>query len=100
MSLSFPYFFEPVTLRRNGEPHLIVDGRLLSNFPVFLFDGDKPPLRRWTFGFRLFSGSPPAPAVPPRSATPVAGAAAKAMFFAATEAWDQRRRVPHYGRRR
>jgi predicted acylesterase/phospholipase RssA len=59
MSMSFPYFFEPVTLRRNGEPHLIVDGGLLSNFPIFLFDGDKPPLRRWTFGFRLFSGAPP-----------------------------------------
>ena len=39
-----------MTLRRNGQPHLIVDGGLLSNFPVFLFDGDKPPLRRWTFG--------------------------------------------------
>ena len=59
MSMSFPYFFEPVTLYRDGQPHLIVDGGLLSNFPVFLFDGDKPPLRRWTFGFRLFSGAPP-----------------------------------------
>jgi NTE family protein len=91
MSMSFPYFFEPVTLRRNGQPHLIVDGGLLSNFPVFLFDGDKPPLRRWTFGFRLFSGSPPERPPYRRVPRPLWELPlAKAMFFAATEAWDQR----------
>jgi NTE family protein len=91
MSMSFPYFFEPVTLFRNGRPHLIVDGGLLSNFPVFLFDGDKPPLRRWTFGFRLFAGEPPeSPSyrhIPrPLWQLPLG----KAMFFSATEAWDRR----------
>jgi NTE family protein len=91
MSMSFPYFFEPVTLRRNGEPHLIVDGGLLSNFPVFLFDGDKPPLRRWTFGFHLFSGTPPERPPYRRVPRPLWQLPlAKAMFFAATEAWDQR----------
>jgi NTE family protein len=91
MSMSFPYFFEPVTLRRNGEPHLIVDGGLLSNFPVFLFDGDKPPLRRWTFGFRLFSGTPPERPPYRRVPRPLWQLPlGKAMFFAATEAWDQR----------
>jgi len=91
MSMSFPYFFEPVTLYRDGQPHLIVDGGVLSNFPVFLFDGDKPPLRRWTFGFRLFSGAlpehPPYRRVPrPLWQLPLA----KAIFFSATEAWDRK----------
>jgi NTE family protein len=91
MSMSFPFFFEPVTLYRNGRVHYIVDGGLLSNFPVFLFDGDKPPLRRWTFGFRLFGGEPPeTPSyrhIPrPLWQVPLG----KAMFSAATEAWDRK----------
>ena len=91
MSMSFPYFFEPVTLLRDGRPHLIVDGGLLSNFPVFLFDGDKPPLRRWTFGFRLFGGTPPERPPYRRVPRPLWQLPlGKAMFFAATEAWDQR----------
>jgi NTE family protein len=91
MSMSFPYFFEPVTLYRDGQPHLIVDGGLLSNFPVFLFDGDKPPLRRWTFGFRLFSGAPPER--PPYRRVPRVLwqlPLAKAIFLSATEAWDRK----------
>jgi NTE family protein len=91
MSMSFPYFFEPVTLHKNGRPHVIVDGGLLSNFPVFLFDGDKPPLRRWTFGFRLFAGEPPerlSYRLIRRPLWPLP--LGKAMFFSATEAWDRR----------
>jgi NTE family protein len=91
MSMSFPYFFEPVTLYRAGRPHLIVDGGLLSNFPVFLFDGSKPPLRRWTFGFRLYGGQPPER--PPYRNVPKLLwqlPLAKAMFYSATEAWDRR----------
>jgi NTE family protein len=91
MSMSFPYFFEPVTLYKNERPHVIVDGGLLSNFPVFLFDGDTLPLRRWTFGFRLFSGTPPEELsyrpIPQRLWPLPLG---KAMFFSATEAWDRR----------
>ncbi|MDQ6949620.1 MAG: patatin-like phospholipase family protein [Actinomycetota bacterium] len=34
MSMSIPVFFKPVTARR----HVIVDGGLLSNFPIWLFD--------------------------------------------------------------
>ena len=50
MSMSIPLFFEPVQVHR----HVIVDGGMLSNFPVWLFDraGGKPP--RWpTFGLKL-----------------------------------------------
>ena len=91
MSMSFPYFFEPVELYKEGRVHYIVDGGLLSNFPVFLFDGDKPPLRRWTFGFRLFGGTPPESpayrAIPrPLWQLPLG----KAMFYSATEAWDRK----------
>jgi NTE family protein len=52
MSSCIPYFFQPYLLYRNREPHYIVDGGLLSNFPVWLFDVKGRP--RWpTFGFRL-----------------------------------------------
>ena len=52
MSMSLPIFFEPVVHENGetGEDHLIVDGGMLSNFPVWLFDrkGQDP---RWpTFG--------------------------------------------------
>jgi NTE family protein len=49
MSMSIPLFFEPVKF--NGSD--IVDGGLVSNFPVGLFDSqDRPP--DWpTFGFKL-----------------------------------------------
>ncbi|MGA8941722.1 MAG: patatin-like phospholipase family protein [Thermoactinomyces sp.] len=55
MSCSIPFFFDPVKLacQKTGEICYIVDGGVLSNFPVWLFDKEKP---RWpTFGFRLYS---------------------------------------------
>ncbi|MDA8235353.1 MAG: patatin-like phospholipase family protein [Clostridia bacterium] len=56
MSNSLPFYFEPViqTYRRNGREEFsyIVDGAILSNFPVWLFDADREP--PWpTFGFKL-----------------------------------------------
>jgi len=54
MSMSIPFFFEPVELRdTSGRKHFIVDGGLLSNYPVWLLDDgtSDPP---WpTFGFKL-----------------------------------------------
>ena len=40
MSMSIPVFFEPVsfTNRRTGREHLIVDGGMLSNLPIWLLD--------------------------------------------------------------
>jgi NTE family protein len=63
MSMSIPVFFEPVVHRnpRTGEDHLIVDGGMLSNFPVWLFDahGREP---RWpTFGLMLVEPDPKVP---------------------------------------
>jgi NTE family protein len=58
-SASIPFFFEPVTLRAKDETgatvvSTLVDGGVLSNFPIAMFDrtDDQPP--RWpTFGVRL-----------------------------------------------
>ncbi len=54
MSMSIPIFFEPVNHSNDstGEEHLIVDGGMLSNFPVWLFDAEDRP-RFPTFGLLL-----------------------------------------------
>ncbi|MDQ4041151.1 MAG: patatin-like phospholipase family protein [Actinomycetota bacterium] len=58
MSLSIPYFFEPVELVDvlSGATSTIVDGGTLSNFPVWLFDTRRGEARRPTFGLRLIGG--------------------------------------------
>lgn len=58
-SASIPFFFEPVTLRSRDDSggsvvSTLVDGSVLSNFPIAMFDrtDGRPP--RWpTFGIRL-----------------------------------------------
>ncbi|MGH3458110.1 patatin-like phospholipase family protein [Aeromicrobium sp.] len=53
-SASIPYFFEPVTLSGTRGRSTLVDGGLLSNYPISAFDrlDDLPP--RWaTLGIRL-----------------------------------------------
>jgi len=54
MSMSIPIFFEPVKLQDSrGKNHIIVDGGMLSNYPIWLLDDgtSDPP---WpTFGFKL-----------------------------------------------
>lgn len=56
MSMSIPIYFTPVRVQR----HVVVDGGLLSNFPVWLFDTDGSP--RWpTFGLKLVEPNPRAP---------------------------------------
>lgn len=54
MSVSIPIFFEPVRWKdRWGKEHLVVDGGLLSNYPVWLLDdGTRAPACP-TFGFRF-----------------------------------------------
>lgn len=59
MSVSIPIFFEPVRLKdKSGRKHLIVDGGLLSNYPLWLFDGRKGSGRP-TFGFQFTDGEGP-----------------------------------------
>jgi NTE family protein len=59
MSMSIPFFYEPVTLPLGGtgKACFIVDGGVLSNFPIYLFDDGSadPP---WpTFGYLLAENS-------------------------------------------
>ncbi len=54
MSMSIPVFFEPFVLTDSrGKLHYIVDGGVLSNYPIWLLDdGTSDP--EWpTFGFKL-----------------------------------------------
>jgi len=58
MSISIPFFFEPVQVTHKGEDgrelnSCIVDGGLLSNFPVWLFDDCSGLKDMPTIGFKL-----------------------------------------------
>jgi NTE family protein len=89
MSMSYPFLFAPVMLHREGRPVHVVDGGLLSNFPIWLFDSPNP--KRPTWGFRLHGGANLEEGLPyrkiPRPLWEVP--LLKAMFSAATEAWDR-----------
>jgi len=59
MSMSIPMFFEPIALAdTQGKLHYIVDGGVLSNYPIWLLDdGTSDP--QWpTFGFKLSEFEP------------------------------------------
>ena len=61
MSMSIPIFFEPVCHKneQTNRTHLIVDGGMLSNFPVWLFDCDGSQVPDWpTFGLLLVEPNP------------------------------------------
>lgn len=53
MSCSLPYFFEPVKLKSLGETIVVVDGGVLSNFPIWLFDHEARPKVRPVLGVKL-----------------------------------------------
>lgn len=60
MSTSIPYFFEPMKIYdRLGIKSIIVDGAVLSNFPIWIFEAEK---ERPIVGFRL---SPKLENIPP-----------------------------------
>ncbi|MBM7651597.1 patatin-like phospholipase family protein [Neobacillus cucumis] len=52
MSCSIPYFYEPVKLRSNDGVNVIVDGGVLSNFPMWLFDTDTEKKVRPVLGIK------------------------------------------------
>ncbi len=54
-SMSIPFFYQPVVLKDgDGQDHWIVDGGMLSNFPIDLFDAPPGEEPRWpTFGIKL-----------------------------------------------
>ncbi|SFE25115.1 NTE family protein [Paenibacillus algorifonticola] len=54
MSTTLPFFFQPYLWQTpiNKKPYYLLDGGMLSNYPIWLFDVQGIP--RWpTFGFRL-----------------------------------------------
>ncbi|HZT94933.1 MAG TPA: patatin-like phospholipase family protein [Gaiellaceae bacterium] len=95
MSMSIPYFFDPVQLQDvQGRTCLIVDGGTLSNFPVWLWDVDpkvtgRQPIRP-TFGFTLKGGHGfGGPGVLAKVA-PWQLRFAFEIFHTAESAWDER----------
>lgn len=60
ISAGYPYFFPPLSLLdgHTKKPGVLVDGGVVSAFPVFLFDTPQPQHPTW--GFRLYGGSAPA----------------------------------------
>ncbi|WP_026583344.1 patatin-like phospholipase family protein [Bacillus sp. J33] len=53
MSCSLPYFFEPVKLQAYSRSSVIVDGGVLSNFPMWLFDKENIKKTRPVLGVKL-----------------------------------------------
>jgi len=89
MSMSIPFFYEPVKLQNQetNEVSYIVDGGLLSNFPVWLFDAEGG-IPEWpTFGFKLVEPEE-ALQVPHRVRGPISLLAA--LFSTMMEAHDKR----------
>jgi NTE family protein len=53
MSCSLPYFFEPVKLHARRDTSVVVDGGVLSSFPMWLFDKDNVKKVRPVLGVKL-----------------------------------------------
>jgi NTE family protein len=67
MSMSIPIFFEPVLFKnpQTGDQHMIVDGGLLSNYPIWLFDAPGATQPEFpTFGMLLVAPGQQAPLLP------------------------------------
>jgi NTE family protein len=66
MSMSIPVFFDPVVCKdSHGREHTIVDGGLLSNYPIWLFDSASDVAPRFpTFGMLLVAPNQSDPLLP------------------------------------
>lgn len=53
MSCSIPYFFEPVKIKSSSGKKVIVDGGVLSNFPIWLFNNENENRTRPVLGLKL-----------------------------------------------
>jgi NTE family protein len=93
MSMSIPYFFQPVVLTHHetGQPSTIVDGGVLSNFPVWIFDTQEATASRPTFGFHLVGGGGVGGSLG-GVIQDLGWAVSEAVdiFHTATDAWDKR----------
>lgn len=84
MSTSIPYFFEPVKLNTAKGSSIVVDGGVLSNFPLFLFDDEKK--KRPVLGIKLSAKPEERPKKKIRNAIELY----EALFNAMKEAHDTR----------
>ena len=58
-SISFPLFYEPVMLKdQNGLVHYLVDGGLISSYPMFILDNGRSYLERAVIGLRFGESLP------------------------------------------
>lgn len=56
MSMSIPIFYEPYVLKdTHGVAHYMVDGGLLSNYPIWILDDGKEIAKYPTFGLKFVS---------------------------------------------
>ena len=53
MSCGIPFFFEPVKLKVGSGDTIVVDGGVLSNFPMWLFEDEKGKRERPLLGLKL-----------------------------------------------
>jgi NTE family protein len=92
MSMSIPFFFQPVSLvhHETGVESTIVDGGILSNFPVWLFDAREQKPVRPTFGFRLVGGHAGKALNPVLDAFGWPLKLGADLFHTAMDAWDTR----------
>ncbi|WP_446899654.1 patatin-like phospholipase family protein [Clostridium sp. LBM24168] len=56
MSISIPLFFKPIKFYHENGCSYVVDGGILSNFPIWIFDTEGTPVRP-TIGFKLVDTS-------------------------------------------
>jgi NTE family protein len=97
-SISVPFVFEPLRVREGGDglEHVLVDGGMLSNFPVWLFDVKGEP-ERATFGLVLAEPDPRKPIgeavpaqAPPRAGFRAVVAHGRSLLETMMEAHDRR----------
>ncbi|HLR10108.1 MAG TPA: patatin-like phospholipase family protein [Sporosarcina sp.] len=86
MSCGIPYVFEPVTIRNKQGETVIVDGGLLSNFPIWLFQNGKRSKSRPVIGLKLSSKMTAQKSQPIRNALQLF----EALFSTMKNAHDER----------
>lgn len=81
MSMSIPVFFAPTLCTdTDGRQHTIVDGGLLSNYPLWLFDCPAVP-QYPTFGMLLVASTQAAPLLPDPTPTEELGPVTSPLEF-------------------
>lgn len=89
ISAGYPYFFPPLKLRDavTKKQGMLVDGGVVSAYPVFLFDTPQPQHPTW--GFQLYSGFTDRPAYTSISGTAWPIDMLKAIIDTSTSALDK-----------